>query len=407
MKLLQINSAVNTGSVGRIVENIGCMAIARGWDSYIGYGRGKSNDSKNKLIKIGSSFDIYLHLIFTRILDRHGFLSKRATKKFLKEVDRISPDIVHLHNIHGYYINIELLFNYLERRGIPVVWTLHDCWSITGHCVHFDYVKCDKWKQHCFRCPQKKTYPKSLILDASRRNYHNKKALFTSLSNLTIVPVSNWLKNIVHASYLKKYPIKVLHNGIDLQRFKVNDDFLEVDKKYNFAGKFVILGVANPWVKRKGLDDFFKLSKILDDSIKIVLVGLKKNQINNLPNNIIPIFKTENIDQLAELYSRADLFVNPTYEDSFPTTNLEALACGTPIVTYNTGGSIESVFPSTGWIVEKGDFNGLHRVILNLQKEDFATRINRRQMCRIIAEEKYNKDASFRKYFEIYDTIEQ
>jgi glycosyltransferase involved in cell wall biosynthesis len=288
-----------------------------------------------------------MHGLQTRIFDNHGMASKIATKKLIKQIKQINPNIIHLHNIHGYYLNYAILFEYLNELNIPIVWTLHDCWSITGHCTYFSFVGCNKWKSECYSCPQKKSYPTSWFIDRSKENFRLKKKHFTSLSNMTIVPVSNWLSDLIKESYLHKYPIRTIHNGIDLSVFKPSDSE-KFKSMYNIQNKFILLGVANKWELRKGLKDFVELSNLLDSDYKIVLVGLSRKQIEQLPDNILGIERTESVEGLAEIYSAGDVFLNPTYEDNFPTTNLEALACGTPVITYETGGSPEAIDESTG-----------------------------------------------------------
>jgi putative colanic acid biosynthesis glycosyltransferase len=350
MKVLQINSVCGIGSTGRIATDIHQVLIEQGHESWIAYGRGKAYKSNNT-IKVGNDFSNYLHVAQSRLFDGHGFGSIAATKSFIKKVDDLNPDIIHLHNIHGYYINIEILFEYLKSSRKPVVWTMHDCWAFTGHCAYFDYVGCEKWKFGCEKCPQKKVYPKTIGFDNSKLNYQKKKALFTSIDNMTIVTPSKWLANLVEDSFLGKYPIKVINNGIDLDVFKpTSSNFRE---KYNLDKKFIVLGVANVWDRRKGLTDILDLSKRLDDKYKIVIVGLNKKQLDDIPENIIGITRTNNIKELVEIYSEANVFLNPTTEDNFPTTNLEALACGTPVITYATGGSVESIDKSCGVVTEE------------------------------------------------------
>lgn len=401
MKLLQISIEVNSGSVGRIAEQIGQKAIESGWDSYIAYAR-NNLPSKSQTIKIGTLYDVYKHGVLTRITDKHGFYSTHATKQLIKQIDEIKPDIIHLHHLHGYYINIEVLFNYLAKVRTPVVWTFHDCWSFTGHCAYFDYIGCNKWETGCFECPQKTEYPASFLLDRSKKNYKDKKLLFNSVKNLTIVPVSYWLGDLVKHSYLKGYPVKVIQNGIDIELFKPAQNIKEIKKRLNINNKFIILGVASPWSKRKGFQDFVRLSHYTTDNEIIILVGLSKKQIKNLPNNIIGIERTENVQQLADLYSIADVFVNPTYEDTFPTTNLESLSCGTPIVTYKTGGSVESVSEETGFVVEKGDINGVLDAIKNIKHKN---KENLMLNCRKRAVDKYNKQNKFAEYIELYNNV--
>ena len=351
MKILQINSVCGIRSTGRICTDLAEVLEQNGHECKIAYGRETVPEKYRKYaVRIGCDFDVKLHALQSRIFDNAGFGSRRATEKFIEWVKEYDPDVIHLHNIHGYYINIEVLFNYLAKADKPVVWTLHDCWTFTGHCAYYSYVKCDKWKMGCYNCPQKKCYPSSMLLDASKKNWLKKKALFTSVKKMTLVTPSKWLANEVKQSFLGSYPIKVIPNGIDLNVFKPTlSDFRE---KNGLVGKKIILGVASTWGPRKGLNDFVELSKILDDNYKIVLVGLSEKQKKELPDNIIKITRTNNVQELAEIYTAADILFNPTYEDNYPTVNLEAQACGTPVVTYRTGGSIESV--PKGNVVEQG-----------------------------------------------------
>ena len=400
-KLLQINVAVNYGSTGKIAEQIGQLAMQRGWDSYIAHGR-YINPSKSKSIQIGCKFDWIYHALMTRITDRHGLFSKIATRRFIREVERIKPDIIHLHNIHGYYINYKVLFEYLRSVNTPVVWTLHDCWTMTGHCSYFDYAKCDRWQTACYECPQKKTYPSSLIFDRSKNNYIVKRKLFSSVEGLILVPVSNWLAQLVQRSFLNRKPIEVIHNGIDVNVFAPCAAYNLIEQ-FNLRGKKVVLGVALPWSKRKGLEDFYKLYDILPQSVyQIVLIGLTKAQINDTPKGVIALQKTNNAKELAQWYSVADVLVNPTYEDNYPTTNLEAISCGTPVVTYRTGGSPESVTPLTGRVVEQGDLQGVVNAVEELCAED---REEMRKRCREYAVNNFDKEQNYEEYLKLYENI--
>lgn len=400
MKILQINTVVNSGSTGRIAEEIGQMAIKAGWESYIAYGRNERPSSSN-LIKIGTDKDVKLHGLQTRLFDRHGLGSKNATFDFIQKVEKIKPDIVHLHNIHGYYINIEVLFHYLKNAKVPVVWTFHDCWPLTGHCSHFMFVECDKWKTQCYDCPQKTRYPASYFIDRSKKNYILKKELFNSLPNLTLVPVSQWLAGILQESFLLNYPIKVINNGINTEVFKpsLSSDFRN---KYGLEDKFILLGVASVWEERKGLKDFIELSKLLDSGYQIVLVGLTKKQIKQLPENILGIERTENVEELADIYSTSDVFINPTYEDNFPTTNLESLACGTPVITYKTGGGPEAIDVSTGIVVEQGNINKLVEAIFTIKKigKQYYS-----DACVNRAHKLYKKEDRYKEYIDLYESL--
>jgi putative colanic acid biosynthesis glycosyltransferase len=357
-KVFQICVEGNSGSTGRIAEEIGILAIQRGWESYIAYGRFK-RPSKSNLIHIGSPWTVFLHGIKTRLFDKHSFGSKGATKKLIKRITDINPDIIHLHHLHGYYINIAVLFNYLSKSNIPVVWTFHDCWSFTGHCAHFDFIGCDRWKTKCYDCPQKGEYPASLFIDRSTKNFYEKRALFTSVIKMVIVPVSYWLDSIVNESFLKEIPRRVIHNGINTSVFKPQQNTSVLKETFGINGKFVLLGVANPWTDKKGLSGFIHLSKFLKNDEIIILVGLTKSQIRKLPSNIIGIERTENREELVNLYSAADIFLNLSVEETFGLTTAEALSCGTPVIAYNSTASPEVIDEKTGIIVNKNDYNGL------------------------------------------------
>lgn len=398
-KSLQINSVVSSGSTGRIAEEIGQTAIEKGWQSYIAYGRNE-RPSQSNLIKIGNDWDVRMHGLQTRIFDNHGLASKNATKKFISTIERIDPDIIHLHNLHGYYINYEILFSFLKSSNIPVIWTLHDCWPFTGHCAHFEHITCNKWKTGCYSCPLKRKYPSSYTFDRSFKNYNQKNGIFNSLTNLTLVPVSDWLNEIIESSYLKNYPRKVINNGIDVDVFSPQHNVKSIKEKYGISDKFIVLGVSSYWNQSKGLNDFIKLSA--QKEMAIILVGVTKKQKENLPNGIIGIEKTESQVELSELYSAADVFVNPTYNDTFPTTNLEALACGTPVITYKTGGSPEAIDSTTGIVVEKGDFNGLVSAIREIKKngKDYYY-----SACVKRAKELYNKEDRYQEYIDLYNKM--
>lgn len=341
MKIVQINTFPYKAT-GHIMMDIHKILTEQGYDSYVCWGRGRSANNDHEIV-IADNIGVKFHGIYTRLLDKTGFASRRATKKLLRRLDEIKPDIIHLHNIHGYYLNVELLFNYIREHNINVVWTLHDCWPMTGHCAWFDMCGCEKWKTGCFNCEQLGTYPASKGFDNSKWNWNKKKALFTDL-NLTIVTPSQWLKDIVMNSYLKNYSCEVINNGIDLSIFKPaeNSEIKKAQKKYDLDDRKIVLGVASEWTPRKGLLDFIKLSEMMQD-IQFVVVGLTEGQLKEMPKNIRGIKRTENQMELAALYTIANVFFNPTYEDNFPTTNLEALACGTPVITYDTGGSPEEI----------------------------------------------------------------
>ena len=398
MRILQINVTANWGSTGRIAEEIGQMAISHGCKSYIAYGRGNPQ-SQSRLISIGNDWNVNFHALQSRLLDNHGLNSKQVTQIFIKEIDKIVPNLIHLHNIHGYYLNYPLLFDYLKTINIPVVWTLHDCWAFTGHCAHFSYIGCEKWKILCHDCPQKREYPSSWLIDRSKKNYQDKLRAFTSLKKMTLVPVSDWLASEVRQSFFKDYPIQVIHNGIDIDTFAP----MQVSKTdLKLVDKFVILGVASVWSFRKGLQDFISLREKLSDEYVILLVGLDEKQMKHIPNGIVGIKRTNSVQELAAYYSVSDVFLNPTWEDNFPTTNLEALSCGTPVITYRTGGCVEAIDDNTGFIVEQGDIDtvvDIVKLIKGKGKQRWAS------VCRERAVRLYNKRERYEEYLQLYKKV--
>lgn len=398
IKLLQINSRVNYGSVSRIAEQIGAMVINDGWESHIAYAR-EMRESQSHLIKIGNSLSIIKHKLLTLLFDRHGLGSVTPTKKLIEEILSIQPDIIHIHNIHGYYINYKLLFDFLHHYNKPVVWTMHDCWGITGHCAHFMDVRCDRWKSGCNNCPQIHSYPCSLFVDNSKNNYKQKKNSFSNIERLTLVPVSDYLANQIRNSYLADKQIVVIKNGIDLSKFNINNNYSDIKEKYDINYDHILLGVASIWTKSKGFNDFISFSKYLMRNECIVLLGVSRKQIKQLPNNIIGIERTDNIEEMAKLYSMADCFVNLTYSDTYPTVNMEAIACGTPVITYRTGGSPEVITKSTGRVIEQGDFETLRRSINELRSIDKGVI---QHSCRQYALSHFDKNIIFNKYLELY-----
>ena len=393
-KLVQINAYSGSGSIGRIAGQIGLAAEAAGWDCCMVSGTRYSRPGPLKEIRFDTAWTESLHALYSLLCDAHGRGSFFATLRLIRKIRRLQPDLIHLHNVHGYYLNVRLFFNFLKKSGIPVVWTLHDCWTMTGHCAHFEPAGCLRWQTECYACPLKQAYPKSLFADASRRNFRWKKALFTSLENLHIVTVSQWLAEIVSRSYLKDYPLQVVRNGIDLKVFRpVSSDLRE---RLDIGERKVILGVSSVWYPEKGMAEFFRLSE--NPEYRVIMIGVTEAQQKSFPETVVTIRRTHSPEELAAYYTMADVFVNPTYNDSFPTVNLEALACGTPVITYRTGGSPEAVDAATGRVVERGDYEGLLSAIAEVcaQPKPVAA-------CRRAAETKFDMDRCAARYVEIYD----
>ena len=387
-KLVEINSVCN-GSTGKIMCDIAKYANKNGFESYCFFGRGKRNNSVN-CYKFGNKVSFLFHVFLAR-LGFNGYGSYFTTKKMVKKLRQINPDIIHLHNIHGYYINLKHLFNYLKKeyRG-KIIWTLHDCWAFTGHCAYFTMAKCNKWKKECVNCPQLNCYPKE-IFDTTKREYNLKKELFVGINNLTIVTPSKWLKSLVDKSFLHKYNVEVINNGIDLSIFKPTDDDTIYDKYSIPRNKKIILGVANIWEERKGLNIFLELSKMIDDTMIIVLIGLNEKQINNLPPNIIGITRTENQKELACFYTMSSVFVNPSLEETFSLVTVEAMACNTRVIVCNTSAPQELV-ASNDEVITKHNAQAYYEKILKILEKNKND----------ISFKKYDSNNMIKKYLSLY-----
>lgn len=402
MKILQINTVYkNGGSTGRIVFDLKQTIGKNGNEAFVAFGYEYSKTDDENTYMMERIPELKLSILQTRLFAEHGFYNQSQTKKLLKWIDTIKPDVIHIHNLHNHYMNVELLFDYIKEHNIPVVWTLHDCWSFTGWCAYFDYADCDKWKTVCHDCPNIHGYPYTWFFDKSKKNYGRKKKCFCGVENLTIVTPCEWLKMLVQESYLNNYPVKVINNGIDIDIFKpTSSDFR---RNHGLEYKKMILAVMMSASKRKGIDIIYDLAnKINIDEEAIVIVGLKEDEIVKLPQGTMGITRTSNVKELAEIYSAADVFINPTLEDNFPTTNLEALACGTPLATFYTGGSPESVDEHTGIVAAEKNADVLLeaiRAIYSNGKEYYS------YYCRKKAEELYSKELFAAKYMKLYREI--
>lgn len=389
MKVIQINTVYGTGSTGRIAKDLQRYLREHGHDCLVCYGRG-DREKREDSYRISGRMGVYLHALLSRITDKQGLYSTCATRTLTKKIKEYAPDVIHLHNIHGYYLNYKQLFHFLAEYAVPVVWTLHDCWPFTGHCAHFEYTGCEKWQTLCCQCPQKTEYPASYVIDNSEGNYKLKKEIFQSINNMTIVTPSEWLAAMTKKSFLKKHPVRIIRNGVDREIFKPRPS--DIKARFGISNKKIVLGVANVWNKKKGLFDFFELAELLAPVYKVVLIGLAKEQLATLPKEILGIPRTKDATELAEWYTCAEVFVNPTYEDTYPTTNLEAEACGTPVITYQTGGSTESVRPE--FVVEKGNIPELKKRIENIDPSTHA-----------IPNITLDKNESFEQYLSLYSEL--
>lgn len=395
-KLLQINTTVGRTAPGVIADSIGRMAEANGWESYIAYGRPSSVDRVdpcNNLYRIGSPFSIGIHGVSSRLLDNHGCRSHHATKSLIRYIERLAPDLIHLHNIHGYYLNYTILFDFLRTAGIPVVWTLHDVWPLTGHCAFFDQMSCIRWRMGCHDCPGKHSYPASLWRDHSAENYEKKRRCFTGVPNLHVTAVSKWLKATIEESYLGDYPVEVIYNGINI------GNHIEHTRTRRSP---LLLGVAFKWEERKGFEDFMLLRAALPSSFRIRLVGLTPKQIKCLPRGIEGIERINDPEKLMRFYSQASVMINLSHGESFGMVSIEAQNCGTPVISYNVGGTPETIASGTGLVVPHRDINSVVRAVKRIvsSPEEFTA-----EQCREHVAANFNRDVNFRKYFDLYERM--
>ena len=395
MKVLQINSVCGIRSTGRICTDIADVLRMRGDECRIAYGRENVPEKYRDIsYRIGSETDVKLHALGSRLLDSSGFHSKNATKRLIEYIGKYKPDVIHLHNIHGYYLNIELLFDYLKRSEVPVIWTLHDCWAFTGHCSYYAAVGCDRWRTGCERCPQKGEYPKSVLFDGTKRNFARKKEAFCGMPNMTIVTPSEWLAGEVKRSFLGEYRIEVINNGIDLEVFKPTES--DFRRRYGLEDKKIVLGVATAWGERKGLDRFISLAQMLGDGYRVVLVGLTEEQISALPEKVLGIARTNSPIELAEIYTAADICLSLSLEETMGLTVVEANACGTPAAVFDKTALPELIDGNNGIILSDTDLEVVSEKIRALDASLFSA-----ESC-VTSAKKYDKQIKYEEYFELY-----
>lgn len=393
--LLIINVTCNQGSTGKISEQTGLLMKERGWNVYYAHGARRVNPSQLTTIPFSTIRQEYLHALKSLFWDGDGLGSARATRQLTDIIREINPDIVQIHNIHGYYLNIKELFGYLNTTTIPVVITLHDCWNLTGHCTHFVTAGCHRWQTGCHHCPLTSRMPKRTFIDMSERNYAIKGKYISSNPNIHFVAVSDWMARNLRLSMYKEHPIHTIKNGIDLEVFK---PCLQSNHE-----RFTVLGVANVWDRQKGLYDIIRLRALLPSDISILLVGLTARQIKHLPSGITGITNTSDQHELARIYSEADVLINPTYADTYPTCNLESIACGTPVITYDTGGSPESVTTDTGKVVRQGDVDQLAEAIIKMKESNFKASAS--SECTTYAQTHFRNRTRFMEYAELYEQL--
>lgn len=403
MKIIEIN-AFNIGSTGRIMLQLKKKAEQCGNTVYCFVPAERINikNRKNNEIIIGSILERQIHLKLGKLSGFNDCFSYFSTRRLIKKIDEIQPDLIHLHNIHNCYLNLSLLFKYIKKNNINIVWTFHDCWPFTGRCPHFVINNCQKWKNGCNNCTyDKNEYPYELR-DRTKFLWKYKQKNFTGIDNMKIVTPSFWMKNLVAQSFMKEYETIVINNGIDLNIFKPTQSGFRL--KYNISeNNIVLLGVAFDWNYKKGLNTFIKLATELKEIYKIVLVGTNKDVDKLLPKNVISIHRTNSQKELAAIYSAADFFINPTLEDTFPLVNIESLACGTPVITFNTGGCAESITEECGYVVNDNKYETLIDILLT-QSLKRKGKSNISEKC-VERARLYNNEKKYKEYIDLYKAM--
>lgn len=396
MKVLQINAVYKTGSTGVIMRDIAQTLFDNGEECYCAFAVGNSGSPYEYAME--TSFQQKFSILQTRLFGKHGFYNKAETQKLISWIRSVSPDVIHLHNIHGHYLNMEILFSFLKEYGKPVIWTLHDCWPFTGHCAHFEAYGCEKWKTGCFKCPQRGSYPVSLFFDRSKSAWLEKRALITSLDQITFCATSRWVADIAAQSFAGDREIQVIHNGVDTSVFCPQE--IPEELKTQISGKFVILGMANKWMLAENAESVAYLMENLPESAVVLLVGCKENFVNPYPKRMIPLPYIRDPKRLASYYSAADVFVNMTLEDTFPTVNMEALSCGTPVITNISGGSAEVVDEKVGFAVPKRDKEALFDALIQIYNGKLGTDVSKN--CRQKVLRHFDKNTAYETYLTLY-----
>lgn len=398
--VLHINTVCATGSTGGIAESLGRYAMDRGWQAATAYGRGNgAQRSLHETYRIDSKLNYVLNSARAHLFDNDGFVARRPTLRLIRYMQRLRPDVVHLHNLHGKYLHTGMLFRYLAETDIPVVWTLHDCWPLTGHCTHFDFVKCDRWQTGCHHCPQKAEYPECWLLDRSSSNYARKRDTFLLPRRLTLVPVSEWLAEQVGRSFLAGTPVRCIRNGVDTTLFRPRGNGEQLRRRIGAGNRRMAVAVAAVWKERKGTRDYIELARRMPDDCVLVMVGLTPRQIAQMPQNIIALPRTDGPEELAEIYSAADVVLNLSYEESFGLTTVEGLACGTPGVVYNATASPELIDRHTGRVVTAGNVDEALHAALRVMRSPHYTA----EACRERALHLFEAEDRKAEYLELYE----
>jgi len=393
MKVVQINCSAS-GSTGDIAKGIHRKLRALGHESYFFYEGGSATEEN--MFRIGNYISLHAHAVLSRNLGRQGYFSVFPTLRLLGKLNKIAPNVIHLHNLHGSYLNLPLLFRYLKKTKAKIVVTLHDCWLFTGKCPHFTVAGCEEWKRTCGNCPQLSIYPGSKV-DTTAKCLRDKKKWLSGFGDrLRVFAVSDWLRDTARESFLAQYSVETIYNGIDCNVFRPLDGS-SAREKYRLGDKFIILGVASVWDKRKGLATFLEMAEQLSGEEVIILVGLTQEQIAQMPPNIVGITRTENQQELAQLYSGADVFVNPSKEETFGLVTAEAMACGTPVVVYDSTACAE-IACGRGAILQPTAGAG---ELLAAARE--VGRNKDVQVCRQVVEDRFDQKIMIQGYVSAYE----
>lgn len=403
MKVMQINAVYGFGSTGIIVKDIATSLLEAGNCTRVAYQVSNSISDNVELYQVGNKIDWKIHALLTRVLGKQAYASIVATKKLLAYLDKEKPDIVHLHNLHANYVNLNMLLKYLAKKSIAVVITLHDCWFFTGKCFHFVGCGCEKWRTGCGTCPQNKEDVKSFFFDRTHSVFGDKKKYFQAIPNLTVVGCSDWIKGLAEQSpiFQGKY-ITRIYNGVDTSIFYPRQQ-TTFRNENQLDGKFVILGMANKWMKSKNIELVKKLFDNLKEDDQVVIVGCSEQQKIELEKYqcVTAVGFIKDRDILADIYSASDVFVNMTYEDTLPTVNMEAICCGTPVITFNSCGSPELVNEGvTGYVISQGSepelLNALYKV---------KNRLIDRKQCGNEGKHRFDKNLQYKEYLALYSYV--
>lgn len=398
MRILYINTVFGNGSTGKIIYDTARLLLEKGYAVKVVYGVNSNYQAvPYETVCIQPKAEYYFHNALSCITDHTGQYSTRATRRLIYELEKFRPDVIHLHTLHGYYVNYKILFEYLRQAGIPVVWTHHDCWAFTGHCTHYSQIGCMQWQTQCEKCRLVHRYPKCYLWGDVKNNYIRKKQAFRGMSRLTITVPSEWLGKQIAGSFLREYPRVVIPNGVDTTVFKPRESAIR--KQYQLEHKKIVLGVANTWNERKGIADMIALSNRLEGHYKVVLIGLSTKQLSQLPSNILGIQRTANQIELAEWYSTADVFVNPTYEETFGMTNIEAQACGTPVVVYRTDGCPETIMDGNGLVITQGNLDELTNAVVQSAAQGKVSNLE--------AIDQFEVHNVYSRYLDLYEQLSQ